>query len=132
MKKQKSLKDIAGIYKQAVSNAIKSGPTKAYRTGNLYRKFNQDPRNSASQVGFKENENFIFRVVVGPRDAEYGSYVNSGTKYMKARPFAEVGAKSKEFTLALDEFMNGQVSKKLEDEFITISKDFKKAGFSVS
>ena len=45
----KSLKDVAGVYKKAVSDAIQSGPTKAYKTGNLFRSFNQDPNNAADR-----------------------------------------------------------------------------------
>ena len=128
----KTLRDVAGIYKKKVSEAISSGPTRAYKTGNLFRSFNQDPRNTADNIGFKDKENYIFRVVVGPQNAEYGSYVHSGTKYMAARPYAEVAAQSKEFKDALDEFMNQKVSEKLDNEFLKISKDFKKAGFQVS
>lgn len=128
----KTLRDVAGIYKKKVSEAISSGPTRAYKTGNLFRSFNQDPRNTAENIGFKDKENYIFRVVVGPQNAEYGSYVHSGTRYMAARPYAEVAAQSKEFKDALDEFMNQKVSEKLDNEFLKISKDFKKAGFQVS
>ena len=128
----KTLRDVAGIYKKKVSEAISSGPTRAYKTGNLFRSFNQDPRNTADNIGFKDKENYIFRVVVGPQNAEYGSYVHSGTRYMAARPYAEVAAQSKEFKDALDEFMNQKVSEKLDNEFLKISKDFKKAGFQVS
>tara|TARA_R110000772_G_scaffold2435_2_gene8668 strand:+ start:741 stop:1142 length:402 start_codon:yes stop_codon:yes gene_type:complete len=128
----KSLKDVAGVYKVAVSDAIQSGPTRAWKTGNLFRSFNTDGRNSAEKIGFQENDTFIFRVVIGPQNAEYGSYVHSGTKYMKGRPYAEAGAKSPEFKFALDEFMNGKVGEKLDTEFLKISKDFKKAGFQIT
>jgi hypothetical protein len=128
----KTLRDVAGIYKKKVSEAISSGPTRAYKTGNLFRSFNQDPRNTAENIGFKDKENYVFRVIIGPQNAEYGSYVHSGTKYMAARPYAEVAAQSKEFKDALDEFMNQKVSEKLDNEFLKISKDFKKAGFQVS
>lgn len=128
----KTLKDVAGVYKKAVSDAIQSGPTKAYKTGNLFRSFNQDPNNTADKIGFKERDTYIFRVVIGPQNAEYGSYVHSGTRYMGPRPYAEAGAQSREFKFALDEFMNEKVSEKLDAEFLKISKDFKKAGFQVS
>jgi hypothetical protein len=128
----KTLRDVAGIYKKKVSEAISSGPTRAYKTGNLFRSFNQDPRNTAENIGFKDKENYVFRVIIGPQNAEYGSYVHSGTRYMAARPYAEVAAQSKEFKDALDEFMNQKVSEKLDNEFLKISKDFKKAGFQVS
>jgi hypothetical protein len=128
----KTLKDLAGVYKKSVSDAIQSGPTRAYKTGNLFRSFNQDNRNSADNIGFQERDTYIFRVIIGPQNAEYGSYVHSGTKYMAARPYAEVAAQSKEFKDALDEFMNEKVSDKLDTEFLKISKDFKKAGFQVN
>ena len=128
----KTLKDLAGVYKKSVSDAIQSGPTRAYKTGNLFRSFNQDSRNTADNIGFQEKDTYIFRVIIGPQNAEYGSYVHSGTRYMNARPFAEAGAKSPEFKSALDEFMNEKVSDKLEQEFLKICKDFKKAGFQVN
>lgn len=128
----KTLRDVAGIYKKQVSEAISSGPTRAYKTGNLFRSFNQDPRNSAQEIGFKEKDTYIFRVVVGPQNAEYGSYVHSGTSRMEARPYAKAGAQSREFKSAVDELINETVSDKLNGMFLKISKDFKKAGFSVS
>ena len=127
----KTLKDVAGIYKQSVSTAIQSGPTKAYKTGHLYNKFNSDGRNSADSIGFAEGTKFIFRVVVGPDGAEYGSYVNSGTRYMHARPFGEAGANSPQFKTTLNEFMNGKVDDMLGKVVGKIYNDFKKYGFEV-
>lgn len=128
----KTLKDVAGVYKTQVSNAIQQGPTRAYKTGNLFRSFNNDPRNTADKIGFKEKDTYIFRVVIGPENAEYGSYVHNGTRYMSARPYAQAGANSPEFKRAVDEFMNGKVEENLDDVFVKISADFKKAGFQVS
>jgi len=122
----KTLNDIAGIYKTQTIKAIQEGPTRAVKSGNLYRSVNQSNKPQSmwvKQKGPRKGEEKIsFRINVSPSGAPYGKFVHGGTRYMKARPYAKVGAASPEFKKALDEFMNGQSAKTLDGIFAEIDR----------
>mgnify|MGYP003136808271 FL=1 len=133
----KTLKDIAGIYKSETIKAIRQGPTKAFKTGNLYR--NVDQSNKASSMVIKQKgprkgeQKYSFKINVSPQGAPYGKFVHGGTSKMRARPYAKVGASSPLFKKAMDEFMNGQSEITLDGIFAEIDKKWTSVdGLSVS
>ena len=131
----KTLKDVAGLYKSKVLENIQSGPNRAYKTGNLYNRI--DSSNQAAsmvkvQKKGKEIDDVTFTINISPNGAQYGQYVHNGTYKMKARPFAKSAAQDTEFQNVMNEFMNGYVGDRLQDWSDNISKDFKKAGFTIS
>lgn len=140
-RRTKTLKDVAKIYKDKALQAInpgipykgykKTGSSKAYKTGNL---FNKIAANNQSQRMFaydKQTDKYTLKFNVSPNGAEYGKYVNYGTRYMDKRPFAQLAAESPEFKLAINEFMNGKVNEKLAGMFDEMDKKAEDAGLTV-
>lgn len=135
----KTLKDLAGLYKTSALNAInpgvpysgyKTGVSKAYKSGNLYRQV--DNKNTAQSIikKDKDSESFTLILNIAPGGAEYGKYVHSGTRSMSKRPFAELAAENPEFKQQLNNYMQNVVENKLSEYFEVISKDFEKAGIT--
>jgi hypothetical protein len=105
----KTLKDVAGLYKTLAQTYMVNGPWKpAYKTGNLYRQVGD--YNDAQQM--IQQENGIYKLVLdyAPNSAYYGRFVENGTRYMEARPFAHYAANSDALKAAIDEFMQDQVT----------------------
>lgn len=132
----KTLKDIAGLYRSLATQNLQSGPLKAFKTGNLYRnvsQYNTLDRMIRTKKGPKKGDKSYDLVLqVGPPGAKYGKFVEKGTYKMKARPFGEAAANSKELKRAVDLFMKGEVETSMEaltDEF---TKKMVKGGFTVS
>ena len=138
----KTLKDIAGLYRGLATQNLQSGPLKAFKTGNLYRnvsQYNTLDKMIRTRKGAKKGDTSYDLVLqVAPPDAKYGKFIEKGTKNkdgsvkMKARPFGEAAANSKELARAVDLFMKGQVEASLEVFEEQITKKFVKAGFTVS
>lgn len=132
----KTLKDIAGLYRGLATQNLQSGPLKAFKTGNLYRnvsQYNTLDRMIRTRKGAKKGDTSYDLVLqVAPPGAKYGRFVEKGTYKMKARPFGETAANSKELARAVDQFMKGQVEASLEVFEEQITKKFVKAGFTVS
>lgn len=132
----KTLKDIAGLYRSLATQNLQSGPLKAFKTGNLYRnvsQYNTLDRMIRTRKGAKKGDTSYDLVLqVAPPGAKYGRFVEKGTYKMKARPFGEAAANSKELARAVDQFMKGQVEASLEVFEEQITKKFVKAGFTVS
>lgn len=123
----KTLKDIAGIYKSETIKAIRQGPTKAFKTGNLYRSVDQSNKASnmvRKQKGPRKGENKYTLVInIAPSGAPYGKFVHEGTvKMQPPRPYAKVGASSPTLKKAIDEFMNEQSEITLDGIFADIGK----------
>lgn len=132
----KTLKDIAGLYRGLATQNLQSGPLKAFKTGNLYRnvsQYNTLDRMIRTRKGAKKGDTSYDLVLqVAPPGAKYGKFVEKGTYKMKARPFGETAANSKELARAVDQFMKGQVEASLEVFEEQITKKMLKAGFKVS
>lgn len=126
----KTLKDLAGLYKTLAQTNLTTGPTKAYKTGNLYTQVSQ--RNTAdNMVSQLSKGTYVISLNYAPDGAEYGKFVEEGTYKMEARPFAENAANSPEMKLAVDEFMKGKVDELMIGWEEKMSKDMKKNGYIV-
>jgi len=130
----KTLKDVAKIYKdkalQAINpgvpyNKYKTGSSKAYKTGKLFKEV--AGRNRIQTMVTEDSRgNITFRLNFQLPD--YAKYVHFGTKKMKGRPFAQIAAQSPEFIKAKDEAMNGKSAELLDDIFSDLDKIWKSGG----
>tara|TARA_R110000803_G_scaffold84955_1_gene151237 strand:+ start:14325 stop:14741 length:417 start_codon:yes stop_codon:yes gene_type:complete len=130
----KSLKDVAKVYKdkalQAINpgvpyNKYKTGSSKAYKTGKLYRDVAGSNRIATM---FTEDKKGDVTFTLTFNVPTYAKYVQYGTKYMKARPFAQIAAESPEFNKAKDMAMNEKSSEVLDDIFSDLDKMWKAGG----
>ena len=130
----KSLKDVAKIYKDNALRAInpgvpykkyKTGSSKAFKTGKLYKEVASRNR-IQTMVTEDKRGNITFRLNFQLPD--YAKYVHFGTKNMKARPFAQIAALSPEFIKAKDEAMNTKSAEVLDDIFSDLDKIWKAGG----
>lgn len=127
----KTLKDLAGLYKTLAQTNLTTGPTKAYKTGNLYNQIGS--KNSAdSMISTPSKSKFVLTLNYAPSDATYGKFVEEGTRYMDARPFAEKAANDPKLKLEIDGFINGKVSEILTDQVALMTKEMRRAGFKAS
>ena len=130
----KTLKDVAKIYKdkalQAINpgvpyNKYKTGSSKAYKTGKLFKEV--AGRNRIQTMVTEDSRgNITFRLNF--QLPNYAKYVHFGTKKMKGRPFAQIAAQSPEFIKAKDEAMNGKSAELLDDIFSDLDKIWKSGG----
>jgi hypothetical protein len=135
----KTLKDVAKIYKDKALQAInpgvpykgyKTGSSKAYKTGKLFKEV--AGRNRIQTMVTEDSRgNITFRLNFQLPD--YAKYVHFGTKkngktLMKARPFAQIAAQSPEFIKAKDEAMNTKSAELLDDIFADLDKIWKSGG----
>jgi len=130
----KSLKDVAKIYKENALKAInpglpyrkyKTGSSKAFKTGKLYKEVASRNRIQTMVTEDKQG-NITFRLNFQLPD--YAKYVHYGTKNMKARPFGQIAAQSPEFIKAKDEAMNTKSAEVLDDIFADLDKIWKAGG----
>jgi hypothetical protein len=141
MGKQKSLKDVAKVYKDKALQSInpgvpyksyKTGSSKAYKTGRLFSSIAQENRIARIFNKDKNSEKITFTFNISPNGAPYGKYVHNGTYKMGKRPFAEIAAESPEFKAALDDYINDNIVKgKLDSFFDNIDKEMERAGVKV-
>jgi len=139
----KTLRDVAKVYKDNALKAInpgvpyrkyKTGSSKAYKTGNLYKQVASENR---IQTTFTEDKRgkITFRFNIAPNGAPYGTYVHYGKTrrgVMKPRPFAQIAATSPEFIKAKDEVMNEKSAEVLDDIFADLDKMWKAGGPNLS
>lgn len=138
MAKIKTLQEVAGIYKTETVKAIQQGPTRAFKTGNLYRSVAGS--NTAQSIIRKERgvrkgqEKISFVMNISPQGAPYGEFVHNGTYKMEARPYAKVAAASPLLKKSIDEFMAGKSAETLDIFFAGLDKKWNNAGpeFSTS
>lgn len=99
----KTLQDIAKQFKSLTLLNLKTPPTRAYKTGNLYdnvQSYNTigrmiTKRPTVSKVKQElDIEDGNVSISYSPPGAKYGKYVEGGTRFMKARPFAGDAANS--------------------------------------
>ena len=130
----KTLKDVAKIYKENALRAInpglpyrkyKTGSSKAFKTGKLYKEVASRNR-IQTMVTEDKRGNITFRLNFQLPD--YAKYVHYGTKNMKARPFGQIAAQSPEFIKAKDEAMNTKSAEVLDDIFADLDKIWKAGG----
>jgi len=124
----KTLKDVAKVYKDSALKAInpgvpyrqyKTGSSRAYKTGNLYK---QVASSNRIQTMFREDKNGKITFTFSFNTPDYAKYVHYGTRKMGKRPFAQIAAESKEFQEIKDEVMNQKSSELLDDIFSDLDK----------
>jgi hypothetical protein len=134
----KTLKDVAKVYKDQALKAInpgvpykgyKTGSSKAYKTGKLYKEVASRNR-IQTMVTEDKRGNITFKLNFQLPD--YAKYVHFGTKKMKARPFAQLAAQSPEFIKIKDEVMNEKSAEVLDDIFADLDKIWKAGGDNLS
>lgn len=134
----KTLKDVAKVYKDQALKAInpgvpykgyKTGSSKAYKTGKLFKEVAGRNR-IQTMITEDKRGNITFKLNFQLPD--YAKYVHFGTKKMKARPFAQLAAQSPEFIKIKDEVMNEKSAEVLDDIFADLDKIWKAGGDNLS
>jgi hypothetical protein len=137
----KTLQDVAKSFRKAAGKAIypgvpysgyETGTSKAFKTGNLLSKFVSSPNNAPNQIGRKTITGFELVLEIGPRGAEYGTYVHYGTYKMNKRPFAEIAFDSPEFQIELGLYLQELAGDFVEEELGAMDSLFRTAGFEIS
>jgi hypothetical protein len=121
------LLDVAKIWKQKSAQAIypgfpypqynKTRSSKAFKTGNLLRKFvqaNSDNRMIETKMRSSQFVSYELELDIAPTGAEYGKFVHNGTIKMEARPYAKIGFEKKEVQDKIDDFLSGLVGAELQ------------------
>lgn len=110
----KKLSDIAGRYKELALNYMTSGPwNPIYDTGNLYQKFSSF-NNIQRIIKSSKEDHIVLSLNYSPTGAEYGKYVEEGTRYMKKRPFVEYAANDDQLTLMINNYTKERTSAEFE------------------
>tara|TARA_R110001632_G_scaffold60509_1_gene146683 strand:+ start:170 stop:583 length:414 start_codon:yes stop_codon:yes gene_type:complete len=119
----KELRDVAKVYKDQALRAInpgvpyskyKTGSSKAYNTGKMYKEIASSNRiQTMFQKDKKGKITFTFKF----QSPSYAKFVEGGTKYMKARPFAKLAAQSPEFIKAKDKLVGEEAKLVLDGIF---------------
>jgi len=134
----KTLKDVAKVYKDQALKAInpgvpykgyKTGSSKAYKTGKLFKEVAGRNR-IQTMITEDKRGNITFKLNFQLPD--YAKYVHFGTKKMKARPFAQLAAQSPEFIKIKDEVMTEKSAEVLDDIFADLDKIWKAGGDNLS
>jgi hypothetical protein len=138
----KTLKEVSKAYRKELGKAIypgvpyasytKTGSSKAFKTGNLLTQILKSPQNNINQIGSKTEKGYKFVVDVAPSGASYGRWVHYGTRKMKARPFAAIGANSKDFRTSIDGLLVGDMDGMVTTMFDEFNNEMGKAGFTIS
>jgi hypothetical protein len=135
----KELKDVAKAYKDSALTAInpgipygkyKTGSSKAYKTGRMYKEI--AGRNRIQTMFQKDKKSgkitFNFNFV----EPDYAKYVQYGTKYMKARPFAQLASQSPEFIIAKDKLVAAEAKLVLDGIFENLDDMWADGGDNLS
>lgn len=136
----KSLKDVAKVFKDKALTSInpgvpydayKTGKSKAYKTGNLFKNVASSNRIDTMFKVDETTEKYTLNFNIAPTGATYGKFVHDGTRYMGKRPYAQLAAESPEVQAAINEYMNNKVNEKLDGLFDIFDKKAEKAGLEV-
>ena len=109
----KTFKDVAGLFKTLAQTYMVSGPWRpAYKTGNLYRRVGDF--NTANQMLKEEEGKYTLVLNYAPPGAEYGKFVEEGTRYMDARPFAQFASQDATLKSLIEEVITNNLRKEAE------------------
>ena len=115
----KTFKDVAGLFKTLAQTYMVSGPWRpAYKTGNLYRTVGD--YNTATRMLREEEGKYTIVLNYAPPGAEYGKFVEEGTRYMDARPFAQYASQDATLKSLINEVIVNNLKKeadKIGDKF---------------
>ena len=134
----KTLKDGAKIYKDKALTAInpgvpynkyKTGSSKAYKTGKMYKDVASRNR---IQTMFQKDKKGKITFTFNFSQPDYAKYVHDGTRYMKARPFAKLAAESPEFIKAKDELVGEEAKLVLDSIFEELGTMWESGGDNLS
>ena len=134
----KTLKDVAKIYKDKALTAInpgvpynkyKTGSSKAYKTGKMYKDVASRNR---IQTMFQKDKKGKITFTFNFSQPDYAKYVHDGTRYMKARPFAKLAAESPEFIKAKDELVGEEAKLVLDGIFEELGTMWESGGDNLS
>ena len=134
----KILKDVAKIYKDKALTAInpgvpynkyKTGSSKAYKTGKMYKDVASRNR---IQTMFQKDKKGKITFTFNFSQPDYAKYVHDGTRYMKARPFAKLAAESPEFIKAKDELVGEEAKLVLDSIFEELGTMWESGGDNLS
>ncbi len=135
----KTLKDVAKIYKDKALTAInpgvpynkyKTGSSKAYKTGKMYK--DVASRNRIQTMFQKDKNTGKITFTFNFSQPDYAKYVHDGTRYMKARPFAQIAALSPEFVKAKDELVGEEAKLVLDGIFEELGTMWENGGDNLS
>ena len=135
----KTLKDVAKIYKDKALTAInpgvpynkyKTGSSKAYKTGKMYK--DVASRNRIQTMFQKDKNTGKITFTFNFSQPDYAKYVHDGTRYMKARPFAQIAALSPEFIKAKDELVGEEAKLVLDGIFEELGTMWESGGDNLS
>jgi hypothetical protein len=133
-----SLNDIAKKITSIAQLNLTRGYTKAYKTGNLYDKIGSyntparvlgDTKLGNKRLSkTKKLDTLQFDLTYNPPGAEYGKFVEEGTRYMDARPFAEEAIDSPQIERMIDEYIGvyieDNVISGIMDELDTMESEY--------
>ena len=134
----KTLKDVAKIYKDKALTAInpgvpynkyKTGSSKAYKTGKMYKDVASRNR---IQTMFQKDKKGKITFTFNFSQPDYAKYVHDGTRYMKARPFAKLAAQSPEFIKAKNELVGEEAKLVLDSIFEELGTMWESGGDNLS
>ena len=134
----KTLKDVAKIYKYKALTAInpgvpynkyKTGSSKAYKTGKMYKDVASRNR---IQTMFQKDKKGKITFTFNFSQPDYAKYVHDGTRYMEARPFAQIAALSPEFIKAKDELVGEEAKLVLDSIFEELGTMWESGGDNLS
>ncbi len=134
----KTLKDVAKIYKDKALTAInpgvpynkyKTGSSKAYKTGKMYKDVASRNR---IQTMFQKDKKGKITFTFNFSQPDYAKYVHDGTRYMKARPFAKLAAESPEFIKAKDKLVGEEAELVLDGIFEELGTMWEAGGDNLS
>ena len=135
----KELRDVAKIYKDKALQAInpgvpygkyKTGSSRAYKTGKMYKSIASSNRIQTMFRKDKKSGKISFTFNFSAPD--YAKYVQYGTKYMKARPFAQLASQSPEFIIAKDKLVAAEAKLVLDGIFENLDEMWANGGDNLS
>jgi hypothetical protein len=120
----KTLKDVAGRYKELALTYMVRGPWRpAYKTGNLYNRVANF--NTANRMIKESGSTVTITLNFAPDGAEYGEFVHNGTVYMVKRPFAQLAAEDTAIKAAIEDITKEKVQAEIVKYKNNLSAKFK-------
>ena len=132
----KEFNEVANSFRTLAQTYMINRSKPAYKTGNLFRtvgSYNTVSRmlsSTKNKTGKKikiETPKVYITLNYAPPNAEYGKFVEDGTVYMKARPFAEEAANDPLLKRQIDNAVNGTIQTTIMNAVnIGLKRAFKK------